>query len=81
MNRGSNELDWTAAMRGQTREECITDAGNEATSCFQEAEEKTTACKESGRSDKACSRDRNAYRNMCHYAFVKQKMEVCQNLQ
>merc|ERR1711978_213899 len=80
VNRGANGLDWTAAMRGQTREECIDNARNEVDSCFQKAEEKTTACKESGRSDNHCSRYRNEYGHMCHVAFEKQKWE-CRDLQ
>merc|ERR1712117_796165 len=51
VNRGANGLDWTAAMRGQTQEECISDARNKMDSCLGKTEEKTTACRAKGYPD------------------------------
>merc|ERR1712117_693314 len=79
VNRGANGLDWTAAMRGQTREECIADAISEKDSCLDKTEEKTTACKARGYPDgeRRCSRFKHDYRHYCIYKFQK-KQSSCQ---
>merc|ERR1712117_871266 len=72
VNRGANGLDWTAAMRGQTQEECITDARNKMNSSLGKTEEKTTACRAKGYPDgeRRCTMFKHEYQHMCKYRFV-----------
>ena len=72
VNRGANGLDWTAAMRGQTQDECIADARNKMNSCLDKAEEKTTACKAKGYPDgeRRCTMFKHGYQHMCRQKFV-----------
>merc|ERR1712117_126082 len=79
VNRGANGLDWTAAMRGQTREECIADANNEMKSCLEKAEEKTTACKAKGYPDgeRRCTMFKHESEHMCRYRASR----ACRDLQ
>ena len=72
VNRGANGLDWTAAMRGQTQEECIADATDKMNSCLGKTEEKTTACRAKGYPDgeRRCTMFKHEYQHMCKYRFV-----------